>query len=155
MKSNIKRVLLWYFLKKLFQVHVHGSGEIKEIPRVVSYYYSSIEFADNESWDSHVQKVIHNGKKNLIDFTDLWNISGSKERKETLVRGSSTAGKADFGNCIVMTAILEALDWLNGQLSSVNATQFPWGPLHGIPCTWVLLIWINTRKKGLYGDQDS
>ena len=29
LKSNIKRVQLWYFLKRLLKVHVHGSGEIK------------------------------------------------------------------------------------------------------------------------------
>ena len=35
-----------------------------------------------------------------------------------------------------MTAILKALDWLNGQLSSMlNETRFPRGPLHGIPCS--------------------
>ena len=34
LKSNIKRVLLWYFLKRLIQVHVHGSGEIKTFQRL-------------------------------------------------------------------------------------------------------------------------
>ena len=34
-------------------------GAIKEILRVVSYCYLGIEFADNGSWDSHVQKVIN------------------------------------------------------------------------------------------------
>ena len=37
----------------------------KVIPRVVSYCYLGIEFAENGSWDSHVQKVIDNGKKKL------------------------------------------------------------------------------------------
>ena len=37
----------------------------KVIPRVVSYCYVGIEFAENGSWDSHVQKVIDNGKKKL------------------------------------------------------------------------------------------
>ena len=37
----------------------------KEIPRVVSYCYIGIEFANKVSWDSHVQKVINNGKKKL------------------------------------------------------------------------------------------
>ena len=36
-----------------------------EILRVVSYCYLGIEFANNGSWDSHVQKVINNGKKKL------------------------------------------------------------------------------------------
>ena len=36
-----------------------------EIPRVVSYCFLGIEFANNGSWDSHVQKVINNGKKKL------------------------------------------------------------------------------------------
>ena len=34
LKSNIKRVLLRYFLKRLIQVHVHGSGEIKTFQRL-------------------------------------------------------------------------------------------------------------------------
>ena len=33
-ESNIKRVLLWFFLKRLIQVHVHGSGEIKTFQRL-------------------------------------------------------------------------------------------------------------------------
>ena len=37
----------------------------KDIPEVVSYCYLGIEFAKNGSWDSHVQKVINNGKKKL------------------------------------------------------------------------------------------
>ena len=37
----------------------------KEIPRVVSYCHLGIEFANNGSWDSHLQKVINNGKKKL------------------------------------------------------------------------------------------
>ena len=45
-------MLLWYFLKKQSQEHVHGSGEIK------SYCYFGIAFADNGSWDSHVQKEV-------------------------------------------------------------------------------------------------
>ena len=37
-------------------MHVHGSGEIKDIPEIVSltYCYLGIEFAKNGSWDSHV-----------------------------------------------------------------------------------------------------
>ena len=66
LKSNIQRVQLWYFLKRLLKVHVHGSGGgDKEIPRVVSYCYLGIEFANDGSWDSHVQKEINNGKKKL------------------------------------------------------------------------------------------
>ena len=34
LESNIKRVLLWFFLKRLIQVHVHGSGEIKTFQRL-------------------------------------------------------------------------------------------------------------------------
>ncbi len=37
----------------------------KDIPEVVSYCYLGIEFANNGSWDSHVQKVINSGKKKL------------------------------------------------------------------------------------------
>ncbi len=37
----------------------------KDIPEAVSYCYLGIEFAKNGSWDSHVQKVINNGKKKL------------------------------------------------------------------------------------------
>ena len=61
LKSNIKKSAV---LKRLLKVHVHGSGGI-ESPRVVSYCYLGIEFANNGSWDSHVQKVINNGKKKL------------------------------------------------------------------------------------------
>ena len=56
-------MLLWYFLKRLIQVHVHGKWGDKDIPEVVSYCYLGIEFAKNGSWDSHVQKVINSGKK--------------------------------------------------------------------------------------------
>ena len=34
LKSNIKKVLLWYFLSRLIQVLVHGSGEIKTFQRL-------------------------------------------------------------------------------------------------------------------------
>ena len=37
----------------------------KNIPEVVSYCYLGIEFANNGSWDSHVQRVINKGKKKL------------------------------------------------------------------------------------------
>ena len=47
----------------------------KEIPRVVSYCYLGIEFANNGSWDSHVQKVINNGKKKLHRFLSNRSIS--------------------------------------------------------------------------------
>ena len=43
----------------------------KEIPRVVSYCYLGITFAENRSWDSHVQKVINNGKKRLHMFVNI------------------------------------------------------------------------------------
>ena len=50
LNSNIKRGLLWYFLKRLIQVHVHGSGEIETFQRLyVSYCYLGIEFANNGS----------------------------------------------------------------------------------------------------------
>ena len=39
LKSDSKRVQLWYFLKRLLKIHVHGSGGDKEIPRVVIYCY--------------------------------------------------------------------------------------------------------------------
>ena len=34
----------------------------KYISEVVSYCYLGIEFVNNGSWDSHVQKVINSGK---------------------------------------------------------------------------------------------
>ena len=36
----------------------------KDIPEVVSYCYLGIKFAKNNSWDSHVQKVINKERKN-------------------------------------------------------------------------------------------
>ena len=44
----------------------------KDIPGVVSY---GIEFANNGSWDSHVQKVINSGKKVKLRFLSNRNIS--------------------------------------------------------------------------------
>ena len=61
-------MLLWYFLKRLIQVHVNVSREIKifqAVSRVASYCYLGIEFANNDSWNIHVQKVINSGKKKL------------------------------------------------------------------------------------------
>ena len=62
-------------------MHVHGSG-------VVSYCYLGIEFAKNGSWDSHVQKVINNGKKKLNQlhrFLSNRNISTVASCKKIIV----------------------------------------------------------------------
>ena len=64
LKSSINKSAVVVFSKEVNTVHVHGSGEI-DIPEVVSYCYLGIEFTKNGSWDSHVQKVINNGKKKL------------------------------------------------------------------------------------------
>jgi len=42
-------------------MYVHESGVIK-----TSYRYLGIEFANNASWDSHVQKAINSGKKKQL-----------------------------------------------------------------------------------------
>ena len=36
-----------------------------EIPRVVSYCYLGIEFANNGSWDRHVQKIMNLSNRSL------------------------------------------------------------------------------------------
>ncbi len=55
------------FLKRLIQVHVHGSGKIKTLQGLqVTVSWALIQ--NLLSWDSHVQKVINNGKKVFIGF---------------------------------------------------------------------------------------
>ena len=40
---SLEVVLLWYFLKRLLQVHVHGSGEIKRFQGLyINYCYFAL-----------------------------------------------------------------------------------------------------------------
>ena len=65
LKSNIKKSAVVVFSKVAIIDMCAWKWGDKVIPRVVSYCYLGIEFAENGSWDSHVQKVIDNGKKKL------------------------------------------------------------------------------------------
>ena len=65
LKSNIKKSAVVVFSKVAITDMCAWKWGDKVIPRVVSYCYLGIEFAENGSWDSHVQKVIDNGKKKL------------------------------------------------------------------------------------------
>ena len=64
----------------------------KDIPEVVSYCYLGIKFANNGSWDSHVQKVINSGKKKLNQlhrFLSIRNISAVARRISSVSVGTS------------------------------------------------------------------
>ena len=52
-------MLLWYFLKRVIQVHVHRSLD----KTFQGLQVAVTEFANNVSWDSNVQMVIRSGKK--------------------------------------------------------------------------------------------
>ena len=65
LKSNIKKSAVVVFSKVAITDMCAWKWGDNVIPRVVSYCYLGIEFAENGSWDSHVQKVIDNGKKKL------------------------------------------------------------------------------------------
>ena len=65
LKSNIKKSAVVVFSKVAITDMCAWKWGDKVIPRVVSYCYLGTEFAENGSWDSHVQKVIDNGKKKL------------------------------------------------------------------------------------------
>ena len=65
LKSNIKKSAVMVISKEVVKGACTWKWGDKGIPRVVSYCYLGIEFAKNGSWDSHVQKVINNGKKKL------------------------------------------------------------------------------------------
>ena len=65
LKSNIKKSAVMVFSKEVNTGACTWKWGDKDIPEVVSYCYLGIEFAKNGSWDSHVQKVINNGKKKL------------------------------------------------------------------------------------------
>ena len=65
LKSNIKKSAVVVFSKVAITDMCTWKWGDNVIPRVVSYCYLGIEFAENGSWDSHVQKVIDNGKKKL------------------------------------------------------------------------------------------
>ncbi len=65
LKSNIKKSAVVVFSKEVNTGACTWKWGNKDIPEVVSYCYLGIEFANNGSWDSHVQKVINSGKKKL------------------------------------------------------------------------------------------
>ena len=65
LKSNIKKSAVMVFSKQVDTGACTWKWGDKEIPRVASYCYLGIEFASNDSWDSHVQKVIASGKKKV------------------------------------------------------------------------------------------
>ena len=65
LKSNIKKSAVMVFSKEVNTGACTWKWRDKDIPEVVRYCYLGIEFAKNGSWDSHVQKVINNGKKKL------------------------------------------------------------------------------------------
>ena len=57
LKSNIKKSAVVVFSKVAITDMCAWKWGDKVIPRVVSYCYLGIEFAENGSWDSHVQNV--------------------------------------------------------------------------------------------------
>ena len=65
MEVEIKKSAVMVFSKEVVKGICTWKWGDKEIPRVVSYCYLGIEFANDGSWDSHVQKVMGN----LIDCT--------------------------------------------------------------------------------------
>ena len=77
LKSNIKKSAV---MKEVVKSTCTWKWGDKEIPRVVSYCYLGIEFANNGSWDSHVQKVINNGKKKLNRLHRFLSISAVARR---------------------------------------------------------------------------
>ena len=92
LKSNIKKSAVVVFSKEVDTGACTWKWGDKDIPEVVSYCYLGIEFAKNGSWDSHVQKVINSGKKNLNQlhrFLSIRNISAVARRILIVSVGSS------------------------------------------------------------------
>ena len=68
-------------------------GRYKDIPAGMSLYleyYLGIEFANNGSWDSHVQKVIEGKKQNQL-HRFLSNRSISKVARRIIIVGFGTS----------------------------------------------------------------
>ena len=76
MKSNIKKSAVIVFSKEVNTGACTWKWGDKDIPEVVSYCYLGIECAKNGSWDSHVQKVINNGKKKLNQLHWFYSVIG-------------------------------------------------------------------------------